>query len=464
MRKISALTLIAVVCMLTACTNKKTNESSVESDEIKTFPNESLTQTDSATADGETSQTEIKTLSDVFKRLRKSPQSFSVNASKDTTLVCAEGTRIKINANSFVDEKTKQAVTGSVKFSVAEYYKKSDILLAQLSTTTNGKMLETGGMLNITASANNANVVLKQGSKISIEFPSKTRKEGMELYTGVWKNDNNINWLLDKNATDLNKTYNSTSVDEKPSFPGGMERFYQFISRNIVLSEDCDNGGRVYVGFIIDKGGNIINPKIIKGMNKVCDQDVIRVFNRIPKFSPGKMDGQPVNVYYTLPITISANDVPSVIEGNSSEEKRDNRKLNEKYDDKTIQNASTYEITSYLFQSSNLGWINCDRPWINESNSKVDFVIQTSGDTSLYIIFDKYFSVLSGYSSSNRYVFTLPNNEKITVVAVKYSEGKSSLAIEETSTGNKTLSNLAFKPVTFDVLKEELKKMDRFKR
>ncbi len=60
--------------------------------------------------------------------------------------------------------------------------------------------------------------------------------------------------------------------------------------------------GTVYVKFIIEKDGSITKPEIIKSVGSGCDEEVLRVVGLLPKWSPGKKDGQPVAVSYTLPI------------------------------------------------------------------------------------------------------------------------------------------------------------------
>ena len=91
----------------------------------------------------------------------KPPQKLKVNAQKDTTIVCKEGTKLSIKANSFVNVNG-DLIKGNIDLNVTEYYKLSDMLLANLSTTSNGEQLETGGMLNIKASKEGELLKLKK--------------------------------------------------------------------------------------------------------------------------------------------------------------------------------------------------------------------------------------------------------------------------------------------------------------
>ncbi|PKQ45654.1 hypothetical protein [Confluentibacter flavum] len=139
-----------------------------------------------------------------FESLKKAPQIFVVDSKKDTTIVCKEGTKLVIKGNSFVDANNGK-VEGKINIAVTEYYKLSDILLANLSTTSNDKQLETGGMLFIEAKKDNAILKLAEKSSIEILFPTQNKKENMQLFSGEWK-DGIINWeVLNQDSKSLRR-------------------------------------------------------------------------------------------------------------------------------------------------------------------------------------------------------------------------------------------------------------------
>ncbi len=97
-----------------------------------------------------------------------------------------------------------------------------------------------------------------------------------------------------------------TFVDQKPEFPGGDAALYKFISDNLIYPPTAvENGiqGRVIVQFVVTKTGSIGNVKVVRSVDHDLDNEAIRVCKKLPNFIPGKQDGQPVNVWYTLPIT-----------------------------------------------------------------------------------------------------------------------------------------------------------------
>lgn len=95
-------------------------------------------------------------------------------------------------------------------------------------------------------------------------------------------------------------------VEQKPSFPGGEAAMYQWLSSNIqypaVASEEGIQG-RVVVEFVVGKDGSITNVKVLRPRHPALDKEAVRVIKSMPKWVPGRNNGQPVKVTYTLPVT-----------------------------------------------------------------------------------------------------------------------------------------------------------------
>ena len=94
-------------------------------------------------------------------------------------------------------------------------------------------------------------------------------------------------------------------VEEPASFPGGMANCLKFLSENVKYPEDCKKEGiqgRVIAQFIIDKDGSIKDVKIVRGVHPSLDKEAIRVIEAMPKWTPGKVKGEPVKSQFTLPI------------------------------------------------------------------------------------------------------------------------------------------------------------------
>ena len=94
-------------------------------------------------------------------------------------------------------------------------------------------------------------------------------------------------------------------VENMPEFAGGMGGLMQYLSKNIkypVEAQKAGIQGRVIMQVIIDKNGNVTNPKVTQPVDPLLDTEAISVTASMPKWKPGTQRGMPVNVKYTFPI------------------------------------------------------------------------------------------------------------------------------------------------------------------
>lgn len=96
-----------------------------------------------------------------------------------------------------------------------------------------------------------------------------------------------------------------TAVEQMPQFPGGEAELMRYLSKNIkypTMAMENNIQGRVVVQFVVTKTGSIGEVKVVRSVDRDLDREAIRVCKSLPKFTPGKMNGQAVNVWYTLPV------------------------------------------------------------------------------------------------------------------------------------------------------------------
>jgi protein TonB len=98
-----------------------------------------------------------------------------------------------------------------------------------------------------------------------------------------------------------------TFVEQQPEFPGGQDSLMSYLRRNIKypqMEKEQNKQGTVYISFVIHKDGTISNVKALKEVAGApgLTKEAIRVVNAMPIWTPGKMNGRPVNVQYTIPI------------------------------------------------------------------------------------------------------------------------------------------------------------------
>jgi TonB family protein len=97
-------------------------------------------------------------------------------------------------------------------------------------------------------------------------------------------------------------------VEQQPEYVGGVKALMNYLNENIKYPEAAkENGikGRVTLKFIVRSDGSVTDAKILRGVDPVLDDEALRVVNAMPKWTPGKQNGENVSVYYTLPVVFS---------------------------------------------------------------------------------------------------------------------------------------------------------------
>lgn len=160
-------------------------------------------------------------------------------------------------------------------------------------------------------------LLIVEDDKLEEEKQVKNTEEVMENEAAAGALD------ITEGTNDLNKTIikdeviaepkvedeqpmNIAMVEQKPEFPGGEAAMYKYLGDNIVYpSAASEEGiqGRVVVEFVVGKDGSITNVKVVRPRHPALDKEAVRVIKSMPKWIPGRNNGQPVKVTYTLPVT-----------------------------------------------------------------------------------------------------------------------------------------------------------------
>jgi TonB family protein len=96
-----------------------------------------------------------------------------------------------------------------------------------------------------------------------------------------------------------------TVVENVPEYPGGQRAMYTFIGNTIRYPKEAIRRkvqGKVFVNFIVGKDGSLSRFRVLRGIGAGCDQEAVRVMKMMPKWVPGRQNGQPVAVMYNLPV------------------------------------------------------------------------------------------------------------------------------------------------------------------
>ncbi len=117
----------------------------------------------------------------------------------------------------------------------------------------------------------------------------------------------------EKNENNSRNTENNVEiyeiVEEMPSFNGGMDALAKFFETNMKCPQNVDkecSNGEVTCNFIINEDGSISDIRVKKKyqLHTLWDAEVVRVISTMPKWNPGKHDGKPVKVEYSLPVSV----------------------------------------------------------------------------------------------------------------------------------------------------------------
>ena len=95
-------------------------------------------------------------------------------------------------------------------------------------------------------------------------------------------------------------------VEVMPSFPGGTDEFYAFVSKNLKYPRKAMKAnveGKVIVRFVVAEDGDVSQVEVLKGIGYDCDEEAIRVLQSSPDWIPGRQRGRNVKVRIIVPLT-----------------------------------------------------------------------------------------------------------------------------------------------------------------
>lgn len=94
-------------------------------------------------------------------------------------------------------------------------------------------------------------------------------------------------------------------VEETAEPKGGMPAFYKYVGEKMKYPAQARRmgvEGRVFVEFVVNRDGSIVDVKAIKGIGAGCDEEAVRVVQSAPSWKPGKQRGKPVRQKMVIPI------------------------------------------------------------------------------------------------------------------------------------------------------------------
>ena len=160
--------------------------------------------------------------------------------------------------------------------------------------------------------------VIKKDSEVKPEEEMKTQDELKETKTAIGAfdvkgNDDADGTLLKavekiaepeppKHEEEQNKIFEV--VEQQPQFPGGSVNGWlaDHIKYPVVAAENGISG-RVVVQFVVERDGSVSQVRVVRGVDPSLDKEAQRVISSMPKWIPGKQNGQAVRSRFTVPVT-----------------------------------------------------------------------------------------------------------------------------------------------------------------
>ena len=156
--------------------------------------------------------------------------------------------------------------------------------------------------------------VIKKDEEVREEEQMKTQEEltdtkaaiSVATVEGVTEGGVDIADLRDnKVVVQAEKEQIFEHVEQMPEYPGGQGELMKYLSDKIrypQLAQEQGIQGQVILRFVVGRDGSVSDVKVVRSLDPSCDKEAVRVVQSMPKWVPGKQNGNPVLVYFTLPV------------------------------------------------------------------------------------------------------------------------------------------------------------------
>lgn len=398
----------------------------------------------------------------LYKTLSPKSQEFDLEGQEVKRLNCKGGTVILVHPKAFeYEDGTPLPPNSPVTLKVTEYLKRSDMLLAPLTTTTlDGQTLETGGMVYAYAFANSKRCRLKKDSVMSVGF-RVVDDERFQLFEGKTNQSDLIEWALSPQPMPISVVTHS-KVDKRPQFAYGKLEDYivKNISRTPGMKKFNGEGFTICALITVDKQGKIVSQRLAENKDLFMDMGIDTAFTgmikRMPLWLPAMKNGKPVRSRAMLTLNFSGfRDESASLKLASSEHFAQSMKT-------TVDGMLTNTDDDILtFPVKRLGWINCDR-FYKDPRPKAHLLVDVGGQNAdVKLIFKKLNAIMGTNRMQNRQFQSsnIPVGEPIFVVGIRKEGDQLYFGMQETTADNKTIA-LNFSPVSEDDLRVKMKEFN----
>lgn len=426
-------------------------------------------------------QPNINSLADINNRIKPPLQTFEIDPTKENLLTCSGGSLVYLPANSLVFNN-KSFPRGLIKITIAEVKTIASMIGNNISTVSNDSILETNGMLEITAMSGADKLKIHKDKSLVVMFPSQNKTD-FKLFYGTRDNSNKLNWSLDKidnikpdSLLDNIPIGDDTSLIKKVvTMTGGLYSESQgnldyyitwkvnnkdsslsnhiehaFAKEKTLYDYFIKNDSHLKLEIFLDSKGKI---KLVNFEDSVrYKKEISNLLMQIPSFDLNSMKKSDMTESYTLYIGVLS----------KLDKDRYLQKFNLKYKtyrDKAIQKVDNAELNYFIYSITSLGWINCDR-FPNMGGENGDFIVTTkaTNESKVYLVFEDIKCIIEATKRGDTFVTSnVPEGQNLKIIAISYENQKPFVAIEKIKVSKKRKINISnYKEFTLDNLKQEL--------
>ena len=127
----------------------------------------------------------------------------------------------------------------------------------------------------------------------------------------LYRNESVDNPVNETTSLDIHTNQSVTdtiynNIEIMPEFPGGFSELMNFLTSNVNYPESAKTNnieGRTIISFVVEKDGSITDIEVLRGFDKDCDAEAVRVVSTMPKWKPGVKDSETVRCRFNLPFT-----------------------------------------------------------------------------------------------------------------------------------------------------------------
>ena len=411
-------------------------------------------------------------------KLKSTYNRFVIDNTRQCEFVGRRGTKLVFPANIFEDENGVPA-QGSIEIVIKECYDLDEILAEKLSTTSDGRIIETAGMVHIEAMQGDVPLRLKKDERYTVFFPAKGNAgDGFELFYGNLTSDGIVNWTpaSQTSATPAvggvttssiredcfiqiceSEFRRRTQISEMDYFNWELkdgQTLNQWFVSNFnpeadMVDDFCSDKLISRIAFHVNADGGFKDYYIAHESKAAYDRVIAEFLSSMPPLDLSKL----MPSYCTDHLCVLTFGHQ---QGSSSDQfvKRFANRYDYADDLRPMTNVNGSDLDYYMFSSTELGWLNCDR-FYNEGAPLVEFRVKAraTDGSSVSMVFEDRKSIVRGVMMGGEFVFTgVPDNRKVRLIAVDNNGGSPVMQEARTVTSKKTYLMNTYEPMTLSKL------------